>query len=350
VELVLQHRVGAQGIAELQQGDVADDAGQVDGGFHAGVAAAHHGHVLALEQGAIAVGAVGHALAPVFLLPGHVQLAPAGAGGQDQGLGLEHGAVGQTNLVETARLAGDQRLRLLQVHDVHPVLLDVFFQCTAQLGSVGVGHGDEVLDGQGVHDLAAEALAQDAGTDALPRRVHRRRRAGRSAAHHQHVEGRLLSQFGCVTRGGPGIEPGDDLLDAHAAVGEGLAVQVDAGHGHDLARVHLVLEQGAVDHHVMDVRVDGRHGVQGLHHVRAVVAGQGDVGLETEVAGDAANLLDHVGFQLGRVAAGLEQGQDQGGELVAHGQAGEADAGAFFTLAHLADGEGGAAGVVAIFE
>ncbi|MNT71279.1 hypothetical protein D3C72_2097470 [compost metagenome] len=45
------------------------------------------------------------------------------------------------------------------------------------------------------------------------------------------------------------------------------------------------------------------------------------------------------------MAAGLKQGQDQGRELVAHGQAGEVDAAGLAGAAH---GEGGAAGLLAV--
>ncbi len=158
MQLVLQHRVGPQHIQEFQQGDVSDDAGQVDGRFHPRVATAHHRHVLALEQGAIAVGTIGDALAPVFLLAGHVQFPPAGAGGQNQSLALEHRAIGQAHLMVGTRLAWNQGLDLLEVHEVNGVFLDVFFQGPAQLGTVGVGHGNQVFDGQGIHDLTAKAL------------------------------------------------------------------------------------------------------------------------------------------------------------------------------------------------
>jgi hypothetical protein len=76
-------------VGKFQQRDAADHAGQVDGGFDAGVAAADHRHVLALEQRAVAVRAVGHALGAVLLLAGHVDVAPACAGGQDHGAALE---------------------------------------------------------------------------------------------------------------------------------------------------------------------------------------------------------------------------------------------------------------------
>ncbi|MNY82905.1 hypothetical protein D3C86_2252930 [compost metagenome] len=56
------------------------------------------------------------------------------------------------------------------------------------------------------------------------------------------------------------------------------------------------------------------------------MAGERDEGLELELALEGADRLDDVGLDLGRMAAGLQQRQHQGGELVAHGNAGEVDA------------------------
>jgi hypothetical protein len=87
------------------------------------------------------------------------------------------------------RTGRDQGLRALQVHDVDVVILDVLLQRGDQLRAFGVADRDEVLDAQRVQHLAAEALGDDAGADALARGVDRRRRAGRAAADHEHVEG-----------------------------------------------------------------------------------------------------------------------------------------------------------------
>ena len=99
----------------------------------------------------------------------------------------------------------------------------------------------------------------------------------RDVEQHRDIGGRqraLARQLGRVTRRRAGIEFGDDFLDAHAAIGKGLAVQPHAGHGHDLPGLDLALVEGAVDHDVADVGVDHRHQVEGLHHVGAVVAAQ----------------------------------------------------------------------------
>src|SRR5690606_40002285 len=108
------------------QGDVGDDAGQVDRRFHPGVAAADHRHALALEQRAVAVRAVGDATAAVFLLAGYVHFAPARTGGEDQGAGLERSTAVHLHFVRSVGASRDQRGSTLQVHDVDVVLAHVF--------------------------------------------------------------------------------------------------------------------------------------------------------------------------------------------------------------------------------
>ena len=70
-----------------------DDAGQIDGSLDTRVATADDGYVLCPEERAVAVRAVGDALGAVLGLTGHVHVAPACAGGQDDGAALEHSAV-----------------------------------------------------------------------------------------------------------------------------------------------------------------------------------------------------------------------------------------------------------------
>jgi len=323
LQLALQHRVGPQAFAELQQGDVGDDAGQVDRRLDAGVAAADHRHALALEQRAIAVRAVGDAAAAVFLLAGHVHLAPARPGGEDQGLGLELAAVVEPHGVQAVVARRDQLAGTLQVHHVDLVLTHVFFERAGQFRAFGFLHRDEVLDGHGVQHLTAEALGSDAGADALARGVDRRRSAGRAATDDEHVEGTLGLELLGITRTGAGVELGEDLLDAHTALAEGFAVEVEARHRHDLPRFDLILEQRAVDGHVVDVGVEHGHQVQRLDHVRAVLAGQREVGFEAVFALERLDLLDQFWRQLRRMAADLQQREHQRGELMAHGQAGE---------------------------
>ncbi len=64
-----------------------------------------------------------------------------------------------------------------------------------------------------------------------------------------------------------------------------------------------------------------------------------------ELARNCADLVDHVGFGLWRVTAGLQQSQDQRGELVSHRNAGKADA---WRFPWTADGERRLAGGIAI--
>ena len=124
-----------------------------------------------------------------------------------------------------------------------------------------------------VEHLAAEALGDDAGADALAGRVDRGRRRRPGPPPTTSTSNGSLASIG---RGGAlgaaRVELGDDLLEGHAALVEQLAVEEHGRHGHHLARVDLVLEQRAVDRDVGDVRVEHAHEVERLHHVGAVLA------------------------------------------------------------------------------
>src|SRR3546814_4697714 len=76
----------------------------------------------------------------------------------------------------------------------------MLLQRDAELGALGVLHGNEVLDRQRVQHLAAEALGGDAGADALARRVDRRRRAGRATADHEHRSEEHTSELQSLMR------------------------------------------------------------------------------------------------------------------------------------------------------
>ncbi|MNM67243.1 hypothetical protein D3C81_787670 [compost metagenome] len=323
---------------------MADDAGQVNGRFDTGVATAHHRHALALEQRAIAVRAVRHALVAVLVLARDVHLPPACAGGQDHALGLQRGTVFQLHFDQAIGTGRHQLGGALQVHDVHVVLAHMGFQRAGQLRAFGVLHRDEVLDGHGVEHLAAETFGGNAGADALARGIDRRCRAGRATAHHQHVEGILGLDLLGFAGNGAGVELGDDLLQAHAAGIEHLATLEHHRYRHHLALLHFLLEGAAFDHGGADLRIHDRHQCQRLHHVRAVVAGQRHIDVEVELAIDGLDAVDHVLLDLRRMAAGPQQGQHQRFKLVAQGQAGETHA---VVLAFAGDDERGLARIVA---
>ena len=269
--------------------------------------------------------AVGHALGLVFLLARHVDVAPARAGGQDDGAALQRAAVVELDGDEATGLRGGHQLgHALRVHDVDLVVAHVRFQLRGVGGAVGFGDAGVVGDFHGVVDLAAKALGHDAGADALARCVNGRRRARRAAADDQHLERGLGAQAFGIALGGAGVHLLQDFFHAHAAVGEELAVKEHGGHAHDFARLDLVLVQAAIDDGGLDARVVDRHERQRLHHVGAVVARQAHVDLEVEIGVQRLDLFQRVGLDLGRVAAGPQQGQDQAGEFMTAGDGGKA--------------------------
>jgi hypothetical protein len=181
----------------------ATTPGQVDGGLDTRVAATDDGHALALEERPVAMGTVGHAVVAVLLLTGHADLAPPRAGGQDDGLAAQRGAVGQSDLEQFAR---DQRDGPLRVHHVHVVLAHMLLQRRRELRAFGLLHGDEVLDRQRVQRLAAEPFGNHGGSDAFARGIDCCRRTGRAAADDQHVVRRARVQLGGITPRGAGVD------------------------------------------------------------------------------------------------------------------------------------------------
>src|SRR5690606_39533341 len=101
-----------------------DDAVEVDRGLDAGVAAADRRHALALEQRAVAVRAIGHALVAVLVLAGHAHLPPARAGGEHHAAAAHGGATLELDRGDAVRVLA-QRPAALQVHDVDVVLAHV---------------------------------------------------------------------------------------------------------------------------------------------------------------------------------------------------------------------------------
>ena len=176
-----------------------------------------------------------------------------------------------------------------------------------ETGAVGFLDRDEVLDADRVQQLPAKAFRRDPGADALAGGIDRRGRTGRTAADDEHVEGLFRAQLRGLAFTGRRIELGDDLLEFEAALAEGLAVEKDGWHGHDLALVDFLLKQRAVDHRVPHFRIEHGHEVERLHDVGAELATERYEGLELEFALEGADLLEQSQIGLGRIAADLQQ-------------------------------------------
>src|SRR5882757_281280 len=321
LQLDLEDRVGAQLRVELDQSDVADESGEIDSGLDARVAAADDGDSLALEQGTVAMRTVGDAAVAVFALARHVDFAPARPGSDDDRSRLQGASAGQFHLDE---IPGNERLRALPVHDIHIVGSDVLLEAGGQFVTLGLRHRYEIFDADGVEQLAAETLGRNAGANTLSRRIDRGCCAGRTAADHQDVEGSLGAEALALPRAGGRVQLRDDFREFHAALPEGLAVQKYGRNGHHLAPLDLLLKDGAVDHGVAYSRIDDRHQVQRLDHVRAALATERHDGFEVVVGVQLPNRVEGRGIGLRRIAAGLQQGEHQGGEFMAHRQSGEA--------------------------
>ena len=100
------------------------------------------------------------------------------------------------------------------------------------------------------------------------------------------------------------------------------------GHTLEVKTIYFLLEESAVHNLVGEIGVVERNDIEGLHNVGAVGAGERDVGGEMDRAAERLNAAND-GF-VGLVFAlsvGVENGQQEGGELVSAGDAAKYDAG-----------------------
>ena len=268
--------------------------------------------------------AVSHTLVLVFLLARHVDVAPARASRQNHRTGLKCSAVFHLHFDHLARRCGRNDLGCaLQIHDVHAIVTHLRLKRCGKLRTVRFKHGNIVLDGHRVIDLTTEAFSRDTNANPLTRSVNRSRRTGRTAADDQHIKRIFRIELSGLALARLGIELGDNLFNRHASRTKHLTIEKHHWHSHDFTLCDLFLEGTAFNHHCFDFGIEDRHERQGLHHIRAVVAGQGHVDLKIEVAIQGLDRIEHVLLDFRRMATRPQQSQHQRGELMPKRQTGK---------------------------
>ena len=86
---------GAQGVPAMDQKNFRAEPGKIQSFLAGGIAAAHDDERLVAKNGqrAVARGTIGHAFGFQFVFPGDAEVFMTGAGGDDDGFGLERFAV-----------------------------------------------------------------------------------------------------------------------------------------------------------------------------------------------------------------------------------------------------------------
>ena len=199
----------------------------------------------------------------------------------------------------------------------------MLLESARQLVPLRLLHRDEILDTDRIEQLATEPLGGNAGAYSLARRIDGGCRTGGSATHDQDVERLLGADLRGLALCRARIELAEDLRQLHTALTERRAVQEYRRNTHDLAPLHFVLKYGAIDHRVADPRIERRHDIERLHHLRTALAGEGYECLEVQFAVEILDLINGGLIHFRRIAAGLQQRQHQGGKFMAHGHAGE---------------------------
>ena len=141
----------AQLVAAVHDVDLRGELRQERRLLHRRVAAPDDGDLLLAEEEAVARRAVRDAVAGEALLARDTDLAGCGARGEDDRLGLVHGAVTQRDLLHVARQV---ELDDVLVEDLGPELLGLLLHLGHELGAHDAfGEAGEVLDLGGVHEL-----------------------------------------------------------------------------------------------------------------------------------------------------------------------------------------------------
>ena len=181
---------GAEVLRAIDDGDFGGEAGEEEGFFHGGVAAADDGDLFAGGEEAVAGGAGADAVADEGLLGGEIEPARAGAGGDDERAGVDglfaevegEGVLGEIDGGEVghAELGAEAGGLLLHVLD--------------ELGALdALGPAGEVFDERGDGELAAGLVAfEDEGLEVGAGGVDGGGKAGASGAEDDSVACRVF--------------------------------------------------------------------------------------------------------------------------------------------------------------
>src|SRR6266566_4455007 len=156
---LLENLGGTQLVAAVHDVHLARVAREVIGLFDRGIAATHDRQHLALEEGPVADGAVGDALAGILPLPGHAELHRRPAGGEDHRRGAIQPLVGREDVEQPVGGLADL---LYGVGDeLGAELPGVIREHPGELPALDALEPDVVLDEVGVEQLPAGRAALD---------------------------------------------------------------------------------------------------------------------------------------------------------------------------------------------
>ena len=205
----------------------------------------------------------------------------------------------------------------------------MFGKVGSQLRTGGLWHRDNVLDARCVVDLSADALGHDRHLLPFSCRVDGGCCSCRAASEYHQIIAVLHSLVFraavCAEMILQFVEQRAELSASHV---QQLPVDIHRGHCLDVELVDFLLCDCPVDHLVRDIRVEQRYDVECLHHIGTVGTGQRDIGRQPDVALQRrdASAQTVIG-QIASLSIGVEQCQQQRGELVSVGDASEGNAG-----------------------
>ena len=199
----------------------------------------------------------------------------------------------------------------------------MLFELGCEFRAFRVLHGNEVFDAHCVEHLTTETLRHHTCANTLARRINSCRCTSRTTADDQHFKRILVLDGFSRTISRTGVELRQNLFERHAPLCEGLAVQIDRWHSHDLAIIDFLLVERTINGDMFDIGIERAHEIERLHDIRAILARQREIGLEHKRALQIADLLQHSCIFLGRMTTNLQERQNERIEFMAHRQTGE---------------------------
>ena len=133
--------------------------------------------------------AIGHAFVFVFLLAGHIDIAPSGSGRQNNCTGFQDTTVFHLHLNQTALFFSRNNFCCaLQIHDVSTIVTHLGFHVCAKFRTISFQNRNVVFNGHGVVHLTAKTFCCHTHANAFACGIDGGCSASRATAHNQQIE------------------------------------------------------------------------------------------------------------------------------------------------------------------
>ena len=270
------------------------------------------------------MGAEGDTTTDVFGFARDAELTPRGTRSEDD---LSGGELFAEVRLHQLRLTIDDGFDAAVVEEIDMIDLRMLAQVSSELRTRRGADGGDVFDTRSLVHLTTDALSDDGDMETLTGGVDSRSDTRGTATDDDEVVATADRLSGDGLSADLLFESGEEVTEGSLTDMYGRVASVDGGDRADVAGVHFILEECAVDHLVLEAFVVECHDVQRLDDFGAVGAAERSVGREAQRRLQRSDTADEDLF--GEVLAlpiSVEDGEDERGELVTARDSAEGDA------------------------